>query len=146
MKNKSKNTDESTLVCSKPWTVKTDCDKWRKPLLGRILMNWDVCVFSPGLQEGTGAGAEETAAAARAQPAGGGGSGECRHTKKGRLSYFCVSCHLCQPWGGTFSGVYVPCIYSHARWSYRRWFRSLLLCPLPVEGCSWFALCWFYQP
>ena len=33
----------------------------------------------------------------------------------------------------TFGGVYIPCIYSHARWSYRRRFRSLLLCPLSVE-------------
>ena len=33
----------------------------------------------------------------------------------------------------TFGGVYVPCIYSHANGSYRRWFRSLLLCPLSVE-------------
>ena len=32
-----------------------------------------------------------------------------------------------------FDGVYIPCIYSHARWSYRRRFRSLLLCPLSVE-------------
>ena len=31
------------------------------------------------------------------------------------------------------SGVYVPCIYSHVRWSYCRRFRSLLLCPLSVE-------------
>ena len=37
--------------------------------------------------------------------------------------------------GRTFGGVYVPCIYSHARWSYRRRFRSLLLCPLSVERC-----------
>ena len=34
---------------------------------------------------------------------------------------------------GTFGGVYIPCIYSHARWSYRRRFSSLLLCPLSVE-------------
>ena len=34
---------------------------------------------------------------------------------------------------GTFGGVYVPCINSHARWSYRRLFTSLLLCPLSVE-------------
>ena len=33
----------------------------------------------------------------------------------------------------TFGGVYVPCIYSHAKWSYGRQFRSLLLCPLSVE-------------
>ena len=31
-----------------------------------------------------------------------------------------------------FGGVYIPWIYSHARWSYRRRFRSLLLCPLSV--------------
>ena len=36
-------------------------------------------------------------------------------------------------WGCTFDGVYIPCIYSHDRWSYRRWFRFLLLCPLSVE-------------
>ena len=36
-------------------------------------------------------------------------------------------------WGRTFGGVYIPCIYSHARWSHRRRFRSLLLCPLSVE-------------
>ena len=35
--------------------------------------------------------------------------------------------------GCTFGGVYIPCIYSHARWSYRRRFTSLLLCPLSVE-------------
>ena len=33
----------------------------------------------------------------------------------------------------TLGGVYVSCIYSHARWSYHRRFRSLLLCPLSVE-------------
>ena len=33
----------------------------------------------------------------------------------------------------TFGGVYVPCIYSHARWSYRRLFRSLSLRPLSVD-------------
>ena len=36
-------------------------------------------------------------------------------------------------WGRTFDGVYVPCIYSHPRWSYCRQFRSLLLGPLSVE-------------
>ena len=36
-------------------------------------------------------------------------------------------------WGCTFGGVYIPCIYSHARCSYRWQFRSLLLCPLPFE-------------
>ena len=36
-------------------------------------------------------------------------------------------------WGCTFCGVYIPCISSHARGSYRRRFRSLLLCPLSVE-------------
>ena len=35
--------------------------------------------------------------------------------------------------GCIFGGVYTPCIYWHARWSYRRRFRSLLLCPLSVE-------------
>ena len=35
--------------------------------------------------------------------------------------------------GRTFGGVYMPCIYSHARWTYRRRFRSLLLCPLSVQ-------------
>ena len=29
--------------------------------------------------------------------------------------------------------LYTLCIYSHARWSYRMRFRSLLLCPLSVE-------------
>ena len=29
-----------------------------------------------------------------------------------------------------FGGVYIPCIYCHARWSYHRPFRSLLLCPV----------------
>ena len=29
--------------------------------------------------------------------------------------------------------VYVPCVYLHARWSYRWRFRPLLLCPLSVE-------------
>ena len=33
----------------------------------------------------------------------------------------------------TFGGVYVSCIHAHARWSYGRWFGSLLLCPLSVE-------------
>ena len=43
-------------------------------------------------------------------------------------------CHWGHPfWGCTFGGVYIPCIYSHTRWSYRRLFRSLLLCPLSVE-------------
>ena len=36
-------------------------------------------------------------------------------------------------WGCTFGGVFISCINSHARWSYRRRFRSLLLCPLSVE-------------
>ena len=36
-------------------------------------------------------------------------------------------------WGCTFGEVYTPCTYSHARWSYRRQFRSLLLCPLSVK-------------
>ena len=36
----------------------------------------------------------------------------------------------------TFGGVYVRCIYSHARWSYRRGIRRLLLFPLLVERCS----------
>ena len=30
-------------------------------------------------------------------------------------------------WGCTFGGVYVPCIYSHARWWYRRRFRSVVV-------------------
>ena len=42
-------------------------------------------------------------------------------------------------WGCTFGGVCVPCIYSHAGWSYCRRFRSLLLCPLSVE-CYYFPL------
>ena len=35
--------------------------------------------------------------------------------------------------GCTFGGVYVPCIYSHASWSYHTRFRTLLLCPLSDE-------------
>ena len=35
--------------------------------------------------------------------------------------------------GYTIGGVYVPCIYLQARWSYCRWFRSWLLCPLSPE-------------
>ena len=38
-------------------------------------------------------------------------------------------------WGCTFGGVYVLCIYLHARRSYRRRFRSLLFRPLSVERC-----------
>ena len=33
----------------------------------------------------------------------------------------------------TPGGVYVSCIYLHARWGYRRRFRSLLSRPLSVE-------------
>ena len=36
-------------------------------------------------------------------------------------------------WWCTCGWVYIPCIYLHARWSYRRRFRALLLCPLSVE-------------
>ena len=35
-------------------------------------------------------------------------------------------------WGCTFGGVNIPCIYSHAGWSYPRRSRSLLLCALSV--------------
>ena len=38
---------------------------------------------------------------------------------------------------------YVPCIYSHARCSYRRRFRSRLLCPLSLSSAV-NSLCWFY--
>ena len=38
-----------------------------------------------------------------------------------------------EKWIVCFCGVYVPCIYSHARWSYRGRFRSSLLCPLSVK-------------
>ena len=38
-------------------------------------------------------------------------------------------------WECSFGGIYIPCIYSHARWRYRRRFRSSLLCPLSVERC-----------
>ena len=31
---------------------------------------------------------------------------------------------------------YIPCIYLHARWSYRKRFRSLLLCPLSRGHCE----------
>ena len=41
--------------------------------------------------------------------------------------------------GWTFGGVYVPCIYSHARWSYYRRFRSVVVCPLSVK-CYYFPL------
>ena len=34
--------------------------------------------------------------------------------------------------------------YSHARWSYHRWFKSLLLCPLSVECLLFPFVCWFY--
>ena len=44
------------------------------------------------------------------------------------LVLFCASLEY------TFGRVYVPCSYSHARWSYLRRFRSLLLCPLSVES------------
>ena len=36
---------------------------------------------------------------------------------------------------GTSSGCYIPCVYLHARWSYCRWFRFLLLCPSSVKCC-----------
>ena len=36
-------------------------------------------------------------------------------------------------WGCTCGGVYIPRIYLHARWSYRRQFRPLLLRPLSVK-------------
>ena len=35
--------------------------------------------------------------------------------------------------GCTFGGVYVPCIYSHARWIYHRQFSSLWSCSLSIE-------------
>ena len=41
-------------------------------------------------------------------------------------------------WVCTFGEVYLPCSYSHARWSYRRRFRSLLLCFLSVERYYFF--------
>ena len=51
--------------------------------------------------------------------------------------------------GCTFGGVYIPCIYPHARWSYRRRFRSLLLCPLSVERYCFLLFVdsarWFYS-
>ena len=44
-------------------------------------------------------------------------------------------CHWGHPfWECTFGGVYLPCIYWHARWSYRRRCGSLWLCSLFVEG------------
>ena len=39
----------------------------------------------------------------------------------------------------TCGGIYIPCIYSYARWSYHRQFRSLLLCLLSVK-CYYFPL------
>ena len=36
-------------------------------------------------------------------------------------------------WGRIFGGVCIPCIYSHAGWSYRRRLKSLLLRPLSGE-------------
>ena len=46
-----------------------------------------------------------------------------------KLIIFCQMTSEC-----TFGGVYVP--YSHVRCSNHRRFRSLLLCPLSVEHCS----------
>ena len=45
---------------------------------------------------------------------------------------FCIQSYVGTS-GCTVGGDYVPGIYSHARWSYRRRFRSLMLCPLSVE-------------
>ena len=42
-------------------------------------------------------------------------------------------------WRCTFGGVFIACIYLHARWSYRRQLRALLSCPLSVE-CYYFPL------
>ena len=36
----------------------------------------------------------------------------------------------------TFGGGYEACVYLHARWSYHRQLRSLLLCPLSDECYS----------
>ena len=36
---------------------------------------------------------------------------------------------LCSPFSSIVGGVYLVCVYSHARWSYHRRFRSLLWCP-----------------
>ena len=41
--------------------------------------------------------------------------------------------------GMYLGGVYIPWVYLHARWSYLRQFRSLLLCSLAVERC-WLPL------
>ena len=38
--------------------------------------------------------------------------------------------------GFTLGGVYVLCIYSHAKWSYRRRFKSLLLCPCLLSAVN----------
>ena len=35
----------------------------------------------------------------------------------------------------SFDGAYVPCIYTSARWSYRRWLKFLLLCSLSAKCC-----------
>ena len=48
--------------------------------------------------------------------------------------FFCCCCccccccfFCCFFWECTFGGIYIPCIYSHTRWSYRRRFGSWLL-------------------
>ena len=43
-------------------------------------------------------------------------------------------------WGCTLGGVYIPCIYSHASWSYRRRFRSLCCC-VPCLSSAIMSLC-----
>ena len=45
--------------------------------------------------------------------------------------------------GCACGAICVPCIYPHARWSYRRRFRSLLLCPLSVEYYQLTPFCYF---
>ena len=49
--------------------------------------------------------------------------------------------------GIVYGGVYVPCIYSHARWELLKWLRSLLLC---LHEVFWVPIlvinsivCWF---
>ena len=50
---------------------------------------------------------------------------------------------VCSFWGCNFGGVYISCIYSHARWSFHRRLRSLLLCPFSVVRL--FPFVWIFM-
>ena len=55
-------------------------------------------------------------------------------------------CHWGNPlWRCTFVGGYVPFHLLNARWSYCRWFRPLLLCPLSDE-CHYFPTQALWDP